>query len=141
MKLKNRGATQLSVLILTALLALPAVFAVRHTSAAPAAQDGGRSDVAKRQKQKKPRTPRIFGASPANDNCAGAIAINACPFTDTKNTAGAGDEVGEPQSSCTPLFRIASNSSFWPTFVGLSASRADFKKRPQAPGNDSLRVS
>ncbi len=43
------------------------------------------------------------GPAPANDNCANAIAVTPanCGFTDTQNTTGATDEVGEPQSTCT----------------------------------------
>ena len=38
---------------------------------------------------------------PANDNCANAIPVLTCPFTDTRSTVDATDEAGEPASTCT----------------------------------------
>jgi len=89
------------VLLFAALLALPALYNVRSSMAAGPTQNGSRNDVKKAPKVKTPHVQQPSGAAPANNNCANAIAINACPFTDTKNTTGASDEVGEPASTCT----------------------------------------
>ncbi len=44
----------------------------------------------------------LFAPLQTNDNCANEINVTEtdCRFTDTKNTAGATDETGEPEPSC-----------------------------------------
>jgi len=101
MHIKTRYFTRCCVLLFAALLTLPALFNARSSMAAAPAQDTSRSDVKPQNKVRRPQTPHAVAAAPANDNCANGIAINACPFTDTKDTTMATDEVGEPQSTCT----------------------------------------
>ncbi len=64
----------------------------------------------------RPSKPRRGGA-PANDNCANAIDVSiAAPFLDTRSTAAATDESGEPQSTCT-----LQGNSVWYTFTNTSS--------------------
>lgn len=101
MKRRKQNLTTLLVFVFAAVLALPAVYSFRTKIVEAGVQDPARSDV---KTSPKPRsaTPQIpQGAAPSNDNCANAIAVNACPFTDTKDTSGASDEASEPQSTCT----------------------------------------
>lgn len=104
MRLRKQKFTMLFALMFAATLALPAFysFAPRTVKAKAIGQDQSRSDAKAPAKTKstKPRVP-TGTPPPANDNCSGAIAINACPFTDSKDTSGATDETGEPQSTCT----------------------------------------
>ena len=75
----------------------------------PSGRDSDRSGPA------LPRLPLAASqpsAAPINDNCSAAIDVASLPFTDTQDTTGATDEVGEPPSSCT-----GSGKSVWYTFV------------------------
>jgi hypothetical protein len=101
MRLRKQNLAVLFVLIVAALLAIPAVSSLRLNTVSAGVQDTGRSDVPVKQKTPRPHAPSAVLAAPANDNCANAISINACPFTDTKDTTMATDEVGEPGSTCT----------------------------------------
>ena len=110
MKVRKQNFTKLLVFVFAAALTLPAVSSFRTKTVEAGSQDQSRSDV-KAPSKNSPGTPHIpGGTAPSNDNCANAIAINACPFTDTKDTTGASDEVGEPASTCT-----AQGSSVWYT--------------------------
>ncbi len=55
---------------------------------------------------------------PANDNCANAIPVLTCPFTDTKSTTDATDEAGEPASACT----LQTNSVWYTISAGANGS-------------------
>jgi hypothetical protein len=110
--------TMLFVLIVAALLAIPAVPSLRLKTVSAGVQDTGRSDVPVKQKTPVPRAPSAVLVAPANDNCANAISINACPFTDTKDTTMATDEAGEPGSTCT----TTQSKSIWYT-LPASANR------------------
>jgi hypothetical protein len=97
---KQKKLTALLVLVFAAALVLPTMYGSRTTVEA-GGQDPGRSDV-KAPVKNRVGSPNIpSGDAPSNDNCANAISINACPFTDTKDTTGASDEASEPQSTCT----------------------------------------
>jgi hypothetical protein len=78
-------------------------FAVAAAKGNPVTQNSGKSDLPPKTKQKstKTRTLRSPAVAPANDNCASAIPITSCPFTNTQDTTDATDEVGEPESTCT----------------------------------------
>jgi hypothetical protein len=97
------------VVLAAVVLALPAIYKLQQNPvsanvqkqvAAPTLSKQSRSDAPAKTKQPgKPRAPK--GNAPPNDNCANAIAITECPFDAAADTTGAGDEVGEPQSTCT----------------------------------------
>ena len=59
------------------------------------------------------------GTAPANDNCANAIDVTPanCGFTDTQDTTGATDQVGEPQSTCT-----TQANSVWYSYTNTTAN-------------------
>jgi hypothetical protein len=117
MRVMSQKLTTLLVLVFAAALALPAVSSFRTRIVEAGIQDQSRSDV-KAPAKNSPGTPHIPGGlAPSNDNCANAIAINACPFTDTKDTTGASDEAGEPDSTCT-----TQGNSVWYT-LPASANR------------------
>ena len=110
MKRRKQKLTTLFALVFAAALVLPAASSFHTKTVEAGIQDQGRSDV-KAPAKNRVGTPHIpGGVGPANDNCANAIAINACPFTDTQDTTGASDEAGEPDSTCT-----AQGSSVWYT--------------------------
>lgn len=98
MRTRKHNLATLFVLMFAAVLALPAVSSL-HLKAG--AQSPSRHDAKPVVKQRHgtPQAPQ--GGGPPNDNCANAIAINTCPFTNSQDTTGAGDEVGEPASTCT----------------------------------------
>jgi hypothetical protein len=100
MRLRKQNLATLLVLIFSAVLALPAVSSFSLKTVEAGAQAQARNDVKPVVKNKR-STPHIPQGGAANDNCASAISVNACPFTDSKDTSGAGDEAGEPQSTCT----------------------------------------
>ncbi len=101
MRIKTRYFVRCCVMILAALLTLPALYIARASMAAAPAQDTSRSDTKPLNKTPRTHAPNAVAAAPANDNCANAITINACPFTDAKDTTMATDEAGEPGSTCT----------------------------------------
>jgi hypothetical protein len=120
MRFRKQNLAVLFVLISAALLAIPAVSSLRLRTVSAVVQDTSRSDakVAAKNKQSTPHTPQGQGAAPVNDNCANAISINACPFSDTQDTTGATNEAGEPASTCT----IQSNS-VWYTLPAIANTR------------------
>src|SRR6476660_7689442 len=101
MRLRKQNLAVLFVLIFAALLAIPAVSSLRLNTVSAVVQDTSRSDakLGAKNKRSTPQAPQ--GTAPVNDNCANAISINACPFTDTQDTSGATNEAGEPASTCT----------------------------------------
>jgi len=101
MRLRKQKFTMLLALMFAAMLVLPAVYSFSPRLIGGGGQDLSRSDVKAPAKTKstKPRSPK--GVGPVNDNCSGAISINACPFSNQQDTTGASDETGEPQSTCT----------------------------------------
>jgi hypothetical protein len=111
MKLRTRDLILFFALMLIALLTLPSLFNARRTTVKASAQSGqtGRSDVKATTKQKTAKPSIPSGAGPANDNCAAAITVSSCAYTNTQSTAGAGDETNEPQSTCT----LQSNSVWY----------------------------
>ncbi|HYV03798.1 MAG TPA: hypothetical protein VFB82_04395 [Blastocatellia bacterium] len=119
MRSRKQNLAMLLVLTFVAVLALVAPYTYRQTMAAGAVQDTSRSDVATKSKGKKSSPAAPTGVGPSNDNCANAITINACPFTDTQDTTGASDEAGEPQSTCT----LQANS-IWYTLPPSAATRS-----------------
>jgi hypothetical protein len=88
MTLRNYGRGNLLVFVLTALLGITLFYGSSHTIASRS-QDVGQSDVQKKLKDSQPIQASLTGAAPANDNCANAISIESCPFTDTRDTTGA----------------------------------------------------
>jgi hypothetical protein len=118
MKLLKRKSSFALAALFVALLALPGFLSLKSDTVearvepGAAAQRQGRNDVKTKARNPQPHIPT--GTAPANDNCANAIAVTAanCPFTDTKSTTGAGDETGEPLSTCTDQF-----NSVWYTFT------------------------
>ncbi len=130
MRLRKSGLGKLFALMLTALLAIPLFYASSQTTwgasgqdasshtIGASGQDASRSDV--KQIPKIRSEPPIFSSAPSvapsNDNCANAINIASCPFTDTKSTVGATTETGEP----APCGAIA--STIWYT-LAASANR------------------
>jgi len=101
MRLRKQKFTMLLALMFAAMLVLPAVYSFSPRIVRAGVQDQSRSDVKASAKARstKPRLPK--GSAPANDNCSAAKTVLACPFQDEVSTAGASDEVGEPQSTCT----------------------------------------
>jgi hypothetical protein len=118
MKLLKRKSSFALAALFIALLALPGFLSLKtdtvkaKVEASAAAQDTSRSDKAPKTKTRNPPPSLPTGNGPANDNCANAIAVSSCAFTDSKNTAGAGDETGEPLSTCTDQF-----NSVWYTYT------------------------
>ena len=102
MRRSTQIVAPLLLVLLAGLLAFPSLFSLHRSPVSAFAQDRSRSDAKPKAKHSKgPRPLAVNGAAPSNDNCANSIAIASCPFTDTKDTTGASDEVGEPQSTCT----------------------------------------
>jgi hypothetical protein len=122
--LKQKSSIVLAALFI-ALLTLPGVLSLKtdkveaRVEPGAAAQDKSRTDKPAKIKSPQPNQPS--GGSPANDNCANAIAVSSCAFTDSKNTAGAGDEASEPVSTCTDQF-----NSVWYTYTtGANAAQVN----------------
>ena len=110
MRLRKQNLAVLFVLIVAALLAIPAVSSLRLNTVSAGVQDTSRSDVAPKEKKAGPQAPG--GAlAPTNDSCANAVAVTSCPFTDTKSTVGATTEAGEP----APCGAIA--ATIWYTYT------------------------
>lgn len=121
MRPRTRNLARLFALMLTALLALPSLYEFQRAKVEAYAQGQSKSDVP--PKPSKPVTPKahkprvkspgtVNGSAPSNDNCANAITVICPSFTDTKNTSGASDETGEPESTCTDQ-----GSSVWYTYT------------------------
>lgn len=117
----------LFVILVAALLVLPVVSKLQQNPvsanvqkqvAAPGLSKQSRSDAPAKTKQPNPKPPKV-ALAPSNDNCANAIAVAACPFTDTKDTTGATDETGEPGSTCT-----AQANSVWYSYATGASTAA-----------------
>jgi hypothetical protein len=130
MKLRKQNLATFLVLMFASVLALTVISSFHSKPVeAGGAQAQDRNDVKSVVKSKRSRPLVSQVAAPTNDNCANAISVNACPFTDSKNTSGAGDEAGEPQSTCTDQA-----NSVWYTlpasvnrrFVTVSTCASDF---------------
>lgn len=116
----------LFVTLVAALLVLPVISKLqqnpvsanvqKQVQAPPAKQS--QSDAPAKTKQPRPQPPKAPAVAPSNDNCANAIAVTACPFTDTKDTTSATDEVGEPQSTCT----LQANSVWYSYTAGANTA-------------------
>jgi hypothetical protein len=134
MKRRKQNLTTLFAVVFAAALTLPAVSSFRQSVEA-GIQDQSRSDV-KAPAKNRTGTPNIpGGAAPSNDNCANAISINACPFTDTKDTTGATDEAGEPESTCT-----AQGNSIWYTLPASATTRIVTVETCTSPIDTALMV-
>jgi hypothetical protein len=96
MKLSRQKLAPFFVFLVAALLALPATSKLNLTLVSAYAQDQSQSDVKSTPKQVTPQAPNVGIAAPTNDNCASAVAVTSCPFTDTKSNVGATTETGEP---------------------------------------------
>ncbi len=105
------------------MLPILGVAAVSKTLTSPVAGQGGKTitpDTGQTDLPSKGPKTRLGstatqgpkGAGPVNDNCANAISINSCPFTNSTSTVGATDEQGEPQSTCT-----SQANSVWYTYA------------------------
>lgn len=117
----------LFVALVAALLVLPVVSKLQQNPvsanaqkqvAAPSLSKQSRSDAPAKTKQPRPQPPKAPAVAPSNDNCANAIVVAACPFTDTKDTTNATDETGEPQSTCT----LQANSVWYSYSTGASTA-------------------
>ena len=91
----------LFVALVAALLVLPIMSKLRQDPVSANVQEQvqqSTSDVktSPPQKQAKPQPPAVGVTAPINDNCANAIVVTNCPFTDTRSNAGATTETGEP---------------------------------------------
>src|SRR4051794_36648279 len=89
MRRSAQKAAALFIVLLAALLAFPGLFSSQRNRVSACAQDQSRSDVPPAVKQRKPSPKIINGDAPANDNCANAVTVTNCPFSDTKDTSGA----------------------------------------------------
>jgi hypothetical protein len=120
MRRSTQTLVPLFVVLLAAMLAFPSFLGLHRSAVSAYTQDRSRSDVKSLSKPKRTTpAPRIAnGAAPANDNCANAITIASCPFSDTKDTTSASDEVGEPQSTCT----LQANSVWYTYSSGAKTS-------------------
>jgi hypothetical protein len=118
MRRSTQIVAPLLLVLLAALVAFPSLFSLhRSPVSAFAPQDQSRSDVkAKIKRTAGPRPLAINGASPANDNCANAVAITNCPFTDVRSNAGATEETGEP----APCGAIA--ATIWYSYTNSGAN-------------------
>jgi hypothetical protein len=76
-------------------------------------------DAKSKQSPSKGSAPRGVSNPPVNDNCANAISINSCPFSDVRNTTDATDENGEPGSTCT-----SQGNSVWYTYTSAAPGGA-----------------
>ncbi len=103
MRLRKQKLVPFFALMFAALLALPSVFNFNPSAAAAFTLDQTRNDVKAKPKTRHggPHIPN--GTAPSNDDCANAKVVTSanCPYTDTVDTSEAGDEAGEPQSTCT----------------------------------------
>ena len=101
--------------LLAVLLAFPSLFGSHRNRASASVQDLSRSDVQPAVKPGKHAAKITNGVAPANDNCANAVMIAGCPFTDARNTAGATTETGEPPS-CSVI-----GATVWYTYTNTSS--------------------
>lgn len=119
MRLSKKTLGTLFGLALTTALLFTAAVSSHIKTVKAGAQDTSRADVKQIEKNRNTHPPTgITGVAPPNDNCANAISVNGCPFTDSKDTTGASDETGEPQSTCT----IQANS-VWYTIPAIANTR------------------
>jgi hypothetical protein len=116
MRRSTQKIASLFIILLAALLAFPGLFSVHRNQVSAYVQDASRSDIKSKVKSPK-QTPKIIkGDAPANDNCANAVAITSCPFSDTRSTAGATEETGEPQP-CAPI-----EATVWYAYTNASGN-------------------
>ena len=102
MRFSKKTLGTLFGLVLTTALVLSAAVSFHIKTVKAGAQDASRVDVKQKEKNRSGHHPTgITGVAPLNDNCANAISVNGCPFTNSEDTTGASDETGEPQSTCT----------------------------------------
>src|SRR5690242_19987407 len=115
--------------LLASLVALSGAFSLPRGQAAPYLRDQSQSDVKAKTKPPTLPAPPAGLAPPANDNCADAVAVTSCPFTDTRGTSGATLEPGEP-SSCSligaTVWYAYTNSSSKPVIVTVSLCGSNF---------------
>jgi hypothetical protein len=122
MRRSTQKMAPLFIVLLAALLAFPSLLSLHRSGVSAYVPDTSRSDVKPRVKPLPKHSPRVVtGAAPANDNCANAIAITSCPFTDTKDTTGASNEAGEPASTCT-----TQSNSVWYSYTNTTANPVSF---------------
>jgi hypothetical protein len=115
MRRSTQKIAALFIVLLAAMLAFLGLFSSQRNPVSAYAQDHSRSDVKPTVKQRKHAPKLINGDAPANDNCANAIAVTSCPFTDTKDTSGASTETGEPPS-CSVI-----GATVWYTYTNTSS--------------------
>src|SRR4051794_4506999 len=119
----------LFVVLLAAWLAFPGIFNFHRNRVSAFAQDTSRSDVKSTVKPPRHSPKMVNGDAPANDNCANAMAVVSCPFTDTRDTAGATEETGEPVP-CAPneatIWYTYTNTSSNPVILTVTLCNSDF---------------
>jgi hypothetical protein len=116
------------VALVAALLVLPIVSKLQQSPVSASVQDKAqqsKSDVPAKTKQPTVQPPTKVGvvAVPTNDNCASAVAVASCPFTDTRSNVGATTETGEPApcgSIGTTMWYSYTNSRPNPVVVSAS---------------------
>lgn len=129
MRRSTQKIAALFIVLLAALLAFPDIFSFHRNRVSALAQDTSRSDVKSAVKPPGHSPKIVNGDAPANDNCANAIAVTSCPFTDTKETAGATEETGEPVP-CAPneatIWYTYTNTSSNPVILTVTLCNSDF---------------
>ncbi|MFL6212700.1 MAG: hypothetical protein ACJ74J_02280 [Blastocatellia bacterium] len=115
MPLTTRKMACLLAGLLASLVAWSGAFSLPCGQAAPYVRDQSQSDVKAKNKPSSLPAPTAGLAAPANDNCANAVAVTSCPFTDTKSTSGATIELGE-SPSCSLI-----GATVWYTYTNLSS--------------------
>lgn len=125
----------LFVVLVAALLALPVVSKLHQNQVSANAQKQvqgptpdlskqSQSDAPAKAKQPNVQPPKVGVLAPTNDNCASAVAVTTCPFTDTRSNVGATTETGEPllcNSIGTTMWYSYTNTRPNPVVVGVSA--------------------
>src|SRR5512143_2174772 len=118
MTLSRQKLAPLFVFLGATLLALPVISKLQQTPVSAAVQqDQSQSDVKPADKP-KPSNPSVGATAPTNDTCANAVNIASCPFTDTRSTAGATTELGEP-APCGAI-----GATVWYTYANTSSNPA-----------------
>lgn len=126
MRPRSRNIARLFVLLLTALLTLPSLYEFHRSKVEAYAQGQSRNDRPVKPTKPKGQKPKVKSpigngaAAPSNDNCANAITVTCPSFSDSKDTSGATDEAGEPQSECTEQ-----GSSVWYAYTNSGANFVD----------------
>ena len=118
MTLSRQKLAPLFVFLGATLLALPVISKIQQTPVSAAVQqDQSQSDV-KPAVKPTPINPGVSATAPTNDTCANAVNIASCPFTDTRSTAGATTEPGEP-APCGGI-----GGTVWYTYENTSSNPA-----------------